>query len=118
MEFWSEGLGKKHLEIPLKKTTSSVEGEALYLRGITTAPAEWEYRVTMSPADWKYVLQIATCQDTVQYIKESISFGQLIKLAIPILKFAILMMFVKPSVPAVENTEAEKSETREKVGVA
>lgn len=96
MEFWSAGLGKKHLEINLGPTAHTIEGDELYMMGVMDAPAPWEYKVTLSVADWKHILTIATSPDGVKFMK-SISLLSLVKLAIPIFKFAILLAFAKPS---------------------
>ena len=95
MEFWSAGMGKKHLVLGLDRTKYEVDGEEMFLTGTVDAPADWNYKVTMTTADWVNVLKIATGSQAGQFLENSVGMRVLMQMASSILKFTILLAAFK-----------------------
>ncbi len=91
MEFWSAGMGKKHLVLGLDRTKYDVEGEEMILTGIVDAPADWNYKVRMTRKDWTNVLSIATSSQAGQFLANSVGVVGLVRMALLILKFVMLL---------------------------
>jgi len=95
MEFWSAGMGKKHLVLGLDKTKYEVDGEEMILTGVVDAPADWNYEVKMTREDWVNVLKIATSSEAGQFLENSVGMRRLMQMASSILKFTILLATFK-----------------------
>lgn len=95
MEFWSAGMGKKHLAMGLDKTKYEVDGEEMILTGVVDAPADWNYKVTMTTADWANILKIATSSEAGRFLENSVGMRGLMQMASSIMKFTILLAAFK-----------------------
>jgi len=111
MEFWSAGMGKKHLVLGLNKAKYEVEGEEMVLTGIVDAPANWNYRVTMTREDWVNVLGIATSSEAARFAINSVARGSLLRMALSILKFSALLTIFK----AMRMVGIKSKESRETI---
>lgn len=95
MEFWSAGMGEKHLMLGLDKTKYEVDREEMILAGVVDAPADWNYEVRMTREDWVNVLKIATSSEAGQFLANSVGMRGVIQMASSILKFTILLATFK-----------------------
>ena len=95
MRFWSEGLGDRQLVMSLGKGHIEQKDDLMLLTGIVDSPAPWEYEVKIQREDWATILKTAVSKDAVGFIARRASFGAMIAVAWPIIRFIVLLSWYR-----------------------
>ena len=67
----------------------------MLLTGIVDSPAPWEYEVKIQREDWATILKTAVSKDAVGFIARRASFGAMIAMAWPIIRFIVLLSWYR-----------------------
>lgn len=68
MRVWSQGLGKRTLDLDLGEGEISREGDDLLIRGLMGEPVWWEYTVRLTEEDIVRVFRLAICRTAVDFV--------------------------------------------------
>lgn len=90
MEFWSKGLGRRSLILPLGEERVEADEEQVALSGNTRAPVTWSYIMYLGRSDWTEFFEVALRPEIGSYLLCRRRLGALVRLTAFLLKFVAL----------------------------